>query len=121
MANDDVKDEAAKPEAAPSEEQQAAERRPLEWDDSGVQSLYTNLCRVTGTPEEVVLDFALHSSPMGQIVEPIRATQRLVMSFYTAKRLLGALHMTVQRHEQAFGVLEVDVRKRARMPEGPAQ
>ncbi len=31
---------------------------------------------------------------------------------FTAKRMLQALHMSVQRHEQAFGVLETDVQKR---------
>ena len=33
-------------------------------------------------------------------------------SLGTAKRMLQALHMSVQRHEQAFGVLETDVQKR---------
>jgi hypothetical protein len=44
--------------------------------------------------------------------EPVIITQRLVTNYYTAKRLLHALHLSVQRHEQAFGVLEVDVQKR---------
>ena len=39
-------------------------------------------------------------------------TQRIVTNYYTAKRMLQALHMSVQRHEQAFGVLETDVQKR---------
>ena len=34
------------------------------------------------------------------------------MNFFTAKRLAYALHMAVQRHEQAFGTLETDVQKR---------
>lgn len=34
------------------------------------------------------------------------------MNFYTAKRLMHALGMAVQRHEQAFGQLELDVNKR---------
>ena len=33
-------------------------------------------------------------------------------NYFTAKRLLHALHLSVQRHEQAFGPLEVDVNKR---------
>ena len=35
------------------------------------------------------------------------------MNFYTAKRLLTALGMTIQRHEQTFGAIELDVRRRA--------
>jgi hypothetical protein len=38
--------------------------------------------------------------------------QRIIINFYTAKRLLQALAMTVQRHEAVFGVLETDVQKR---------
>jgi len=34
------------------------------------------------------------------------------MNYYTAKRLLGALTMAVQRHEHAFGILETNIQKR---------
>ena len=44
--------------------------------------------------------------------ESIEISQRLIVNFFTAKRLLAALHMAVQRHEAAFGVLETDVQKR---------
>ena len=32
----------------------------IELDDSGVDGLYSNLCRVSSTPEEVILDLALN-------------------------------------------------------------
>ena len=51
---------------------------------------------------------------MGVPVDPIVTHQRLVVNYFTAKRLLGALHVTVQRHEQAFGVLETDINKRVK-------
>ena len=79
-----------------------------------VDARYANFCRVTGTPEEVIVDFALNSQPMGVPVDPIVTHQRLVINYFTAKRLLGALHVTVQRHEQAFGVLETDINKRVK-------
>ncbi len=47
--------------------------------------------------------------------DPIHVTQRVVMNFYTAKRLLAALQMSVQRHEAVFGVLETDIQKRLRI------
>ncbi len=34
------------------------------------------------------------------------------MNYYTAKRMMTALSMSLQRHEAAFGVLETDVQKR---------
>jgi hypothetical protein len=81
-------------------------------DDKNVVCLYANFCRVTGTPEELILDFGLNAQPFGVVASPIEVKQRIVTNYYTAKRMLQALHMSVQRHEQAFGVLETDVQKR---------
>ena len=87
-------------------------KQQLEIDDSRAICTYANFCRVTGTPEELVVDFALNSQPFGVPTEPMKITQRLVINYFTAKRLLHALHLSVQHHEQAFGVLETDVQKR---------
>jgi hypothetical protein len=38
--------------------------------------------------------------------------RRIVTNYYTAKRLLYALQMSIQRHEATFGMLEIDVQKR---------
>ena len=73
---------------------------------------YANFCRVIGTPEEVVLDLGLNENPTAVPVDAIVVTQRVVLNYFTAKRLLHALHLTLQRHEDAFGVIEVDVQKR---------
>ena len=87
-------------------------RSQLQVDDSNVVASYANFCRVTGTPEELIVDFGLNPQPMGVPTEPIPVNQRIVVNFYTAKRLYHALGMTLQRHEAAFGPLEVDVNKR---------
>ena len=84
----------------------------VEVDDSHVISCYANFCRVTGSPEELIIDFGLNNQPMGVPKEPIKVTQRLIVNFFTAKRLLVALSMAVQRHEAAFGVLETDIQRR---------
>ncbi len=73
---------------------------------------YANFCRVTGTPEELVVDFGLNKNMNHEPNERIAIAQRIFVCFYTAKRLLVALHMAVQRHEAAFGMLETDVQKR---------
>ena len=101
----------AGPEAAPAAAAQPAAQQ-IKVDDSKAQTLYTNFCRVTGTPEEVIIDFGLNSQPVGNVTEPIMITQRIVTNFYTAKRILNALAMSVQRHEAAFGVLETNIQKR---------
>ncbi len=116
--NDDVKKEtsAGKPapaaEAGAPQQGQPAQRQQVQVEDKDAICSYANFCRVTGTPEELLLDFGLNSQPYGVPTEPVQVKQRLVMNYYTAKRMLQALHMSVQRHEQAFGVLETDVQKR---------
>jgi Protein of unknown function (DUF3467) len=82
-------------------------------DDSSTLPSYSNFCRVTATPEEVILDFGLNPQPFATGRQDVKANQRIVMNFYTAKRLLTALSMTIQRHEGTFGAIELDVRRRA--------
>jgi len=89
------------------------QRGQLEVDESKAKSCYANFCRVTGTPEELIIDFGLNPQPFGAPTRPIAVTQRIITNLYTAKRMLHVLQLTVQRHEAAFGVLEIDVRKRA--------
>lgn len=81
-------------------------------DDRHAAAAYANFCRVTGTPEELILDFGLNAQPFGTHAEPLPINQRIVMNFFTAKRMLHALQVTLERHESAFGMLETDVQKR---------
>ena len=90
-------------------------------DASDMSSAYANFFRVTGTPEELVLDFGLNTQMTPTPTEPIKLTHRVVMNFYTAKRLLGALHGVVTQHEAAYGVLELDFNRRARGGGMPGQ
>ena len=92
---------------------QPVQQRPqIEIDDSKASAAYANFCRVTGTPEELILDFGLNPQPFGVPKEAIAISHRLIVNFYTAKRMLQALSMTIQRQEATFGVLETDVQKR---------
>ena len=81
--------------------------------DKGADAAYTNFARVTATPEEVILDFALNPNPFHAGRQEVNVSQRVIVNFYTAKRLLSALAMTLQRHEATFGSIELDVRRRA--------
>jgi hypothetical protein len=108
-------------QSAPDSTPQQTARQVVQLDDSEAAVGYCNFCRVTGTPEEVVLDFGLNTHPTGGPSGTVKVAQRIVMNFYTAKRLLQALAVTVQRHEDAFGVLETDVNKRVRPERRPAE
>ncbi len=89
-------------------------------DYSRTSEAYANFCKVALTPEELVLDFGLNPQMAPNPSEPVKITHRLILNFFTAKRLLIALHRAVQQHENTFGVLEIDVNKRAR-PQGGRQ
>ncbi len=109
---------ASDPATAP---QAPAQPQPqIQVDDSKAISLYTNFCRVTGTPEELIIDFGLNPQPFGVPTAPIAVTQRIVTNFFTAKRLLHALMMSIQRHEATFGMIETDVQRRVH-PSAPQQ
>ena len=86
--------------------------KPIPVDDSGAFSSYANFCRVTGSPEELIIDFGMNAQPMNANDKPVDIKQRIVLNFFTAKRLLHALHVSIQRHEEVFGVIETDIQKR---------
>lgn len=96
--------------AKKSEKPEAPRSVPV--NDSNASSTYANFCRVTGSPEELIVDFGMNAQPMGTNDKPVEITHRVVLNFYTAKRLLHALHVSVQRHEKVFGNIETDIQKR---------
>lgn len=116
MSNPEERSESAPTPEAPGEGAAAQQRVQIKVDDARAQACYANFCRVTGTPEELIVDFGLNPQPIGVPTEPVIINQRIITNYYTAKRMLHALHLTVQRHEQMFGVLEVDVQKRVVPP-----
>ena len=91
----------------------------MKVNESEAHAAYANFARVTATPEEVIVDFALNPNPFATGTQEISVNHRLIMNFFTAKRLLSALAMTIQRHVQNFGNIELDVRKRVTVPIPP--
>jgi hypothetical protein len=106
------------PRLDPQKSSQVIQATEVVVDDTGTLPTYANFCRVTATPEEMLLDFGLNSQPFAPGRQDVKASQRVVLNFFTAKRLLSALGMTIQRHEQTFGSIELDVRRRASTHEG---
>ena len=108
MSNEETQDGG---QAAGQQGQQVVQ---VQVKDEDAIALYANFCRVTGSPEELIVDFGLNPQPIGVPKDPIHVKQRIIMNYFTAKRLLAALNMSIHRHEQVCGVLETDVQKRLR-------
>ena len=103
----------------PGPQPQQPQQAEVVLNEKGAFAAYSNFARVTATPEEVIVDFGLNANPFVPGRQEVNVTQRLIMNFFTAKRLLSALMMTLQRHEQTFGQVELDVRRRAHLPPEP--
>ena len=108
------------PQGKPQQGQQAQQPQ-FPTDYSNLSTIYTNFCHVSLTPEELVLDFGLnpHFGP-NPPSDPIKVTHRVVMNFFTAKRMLLALQAVVSQHERMFGNLELDLNKRSQNARGGA-
>jgi hypothetical protein len=102
----------------PHQNPQAPQVNEVVVDDTATQPTYANFCRVTATPEEMLLDFGLNSQPFAPGRQDVKASQRIVMNYFTAKRILSAIGMTIQRHEQTFGAIELDISRRAGTHQG---
>ncbi|MBI3864683.1 MAG: DUF3467 domain-containing protein [Planctomycetia bacterium] len=74
--------------------------------------IYTNFVHVAGAPEEIIFDFGLQVDPTGSPASSVKLSHRLVMSYYTAKRLAIALEACLARQEATFGQVETDVARR---------
>jgi hypothetical protein len=78
-------------------------------DQKGLVAIFGGDCRVKRTRAELLLD--IDPNPAGT-AGPMKARTRLILIPFTAKRLRAALSITMQRHEAAFGVVEVSPAKR---------
>lgn len=89
-------------------------------DCSQAQVIYTNFAHGTWTPEELTLDLGLNvQKPADK--QPIRISNRVVMSFYTAKRLSAFLQHVVREYEATYGPIECDAEKRLLPAAKPAR
>ena len=114
--------EKAQPEATPPVEEQARQQTGqqqvrLRIDERTMQTSYANAFRTNGTAEEVMLDFGLNlMNPAAAQNEPaeimFNVNQRVILNYFSAKRLAITLSQLIRRHEEQFGELELDVAKR---------
>ena len=103
-------------------EQQAAEQtgqRQLRVgiDERNMGVIYANAFRTSPQADEVMVDFGLNvANPgAGQANQPdviFQVNERVILNYYSAKRLAITLSQLIRRHEEQFGELELDVQKR---------
>ena len=123
---------AVKPADQPIEEQarqQTGQQQVrMRIDESDMKTAYANGVRTNGTAEEVILDFGLNlliptgrqpDAEAGQPANPqqqaeilFKINERVIMNYYSAKRLAVTLSQLIRRHEEQFGEMEMDVNKR---------
>jgi hypothetical protein len=89
----------------------------LRMDERNMATNYSNAFRTNGTAEEVMLDFGINlinpaTGPERQPEIVFQINQRVVMNYYSAKRLAITLSQLIRRHEDQFGELVLDVAKR---------
>lgn len=109
-------DPAEKPVEDQAREQTGQQQIRLRVDERDLTTSYANAFRANGTAEEVMLDFGLNL--IGQVAgqnQPeilFKVNNRVIMNYYSAKRLAITLSQIIRRHEEQFGELEMDVNKR---------
>ena len=98
-------------------EQVGQQQIRLQIDEREMSTSCANAFRSNGTAEEVIIDFGFNTvTQQGQ--QPVitfKINDRVVMNYYSAKRLAITLSQLIRRHEDAFGVLELDVNKRRKI------
>jgi hypothetical protein len=89
-------------------------------DATNRETAYVNFVQAHLNEDEVYLDLGTFSRvATGTGLEPIVLTHRVIMNFFSAKRLAELLRTAVARHEQMFGVVELDPNRRLRVPQQP--
>jgi len=113
----DVPSSDEKPIEEQAREQTGQQQIRLRIDERNMQTCYANAFRTNGTAEEVILDFGLNlmnptTPEQGQPEIVFQVSERVIMNYYSAKRLAITLSQLIRRHEEQFGELELDVAKR---------
>jgi hypothetical protein len=113
----DVPSSDEKPIEEQAREQTGQQQIRLRIDERNMQTCYGNAFRTNGTAEEVILDFGLNlmnpaTPEQGQPEIVFQVSERVIMNYYSAKRLAITLSQLIRRHEEQFGELELDVAKR---------
>ena len=84
----------------------------IRWDDTGMRSVYANVCNVASTREEFVLLFGMNQAwNPNQKELTVQLSDRVVMSPFAAKRLAVLLNNVIRDYEAKHGTLDVEIRR----------
>ena len=102
-------------ETAESRQQEPEQQRgsvALHYENARLN--YANVTLVNTTPEEVVLNFGINAVPPTREREVnVQITDRIILSYASAKRLAITLGNVVKRYEDADGVIDLPRRQAA--------
>ena len=100
--------------------QQTGKQVRLRVDHTGMGTTYANAFKTNATSEEVIVDLGLNmvvpnpkgaeSDIAGDIL--FQVNNRLILNYFTAKRLALSLGQIVRGYEEKFGELKLNVAER---------
>ena len=96
--------------ASAAADEVSASNVSVRWNTGNLKSSYANVCNVTSTREEVVLNFGVNQNwERGQRELEIQLTDRLILSPFAAKRLNLMLNKLISEYEGRYGELRLDI------------
>ena len=103
--NTPLEGDSDKPIEEQAREQTGQRQIQLRIDEAKMETCHANAFRTNGTAEEVMLDFGLNVAMPGATPDVqqqilFQINQRVIMNYYSAKRLAVALGQLIRRHEQ---------------------
>jgi hypothetical protein len=106
-----------KPVEEQAREQTGQRQIRVRVDEREMGTTYANAFRTNATAEEVMLDFGMNlmNPATDKDEQPeitFKVTERVIMNYFSAKRMAITLSQLIRRHEDQFGELELDVAKR---------
>jgi hypothetical protein len=125
MAKTDTLDE-AHPLDEQARQQAGGQQVRLRIDQRNMSTCYANAFRTNATADEVILDLGLNQvvpanpgadgKPQGDVAAEMLfdVTNRVILNYFTAKRLAITLGQIVRKHEERFGELKLNVQDRAK-------
>ena len=82
----------------------------VRWSTSNLKSSYANVCTMTSTREEVVLNFGINQAwERSQEEMQVELTDRIILSPFAAQRLLDMLGKLMAEYDGRYGGLKQDI------------
>ena len=126
MAKNDAMIDEPHPIDEQARQQAGGQQVRLRIDQRNMATNYANAFRTNATADEVILDLGLNQvvpaapgadgKPQGDVAAEMLfdINNRIILNYFTAKRLAITLGQIVRKHEERFGELKLNVQDRAK-------